>query len=317
MKKKIVNVEKFIKLSLEEKDEETLCKVSHALSAPERVRILRSISLYAKTLSDLSKELNIPLSSVSRHVDVLEEANLILITYRPGPKGHIKYCWKNLLGFNVILDKDLREDTKDEPYSVEMPIGMFTDCKIQEPCGLVSQNEVIGVVDNSTSFFLPQRANAERLWFQSGFLAYEFPSAPILKNSPSEISFSFEICSETVQFNNDWPSDITLWINDIELATFTSPGDFGGRQGKLTPKHWHVTSTQFGLLKRLTVNKNGVFLDYQCVNSHITIDDLHLDTKNNVKFSIGIKEDALHKGGINLFGKNYGDFPQAIVMSVL
>ena len=315
MKKKIVNVEKFIKLSLEEKDEDILCKVSHALSCPERVRILRSLSLYAKTLSDISKELNIPLSSVSRHVDLLENANLVSITYRPGPKGHVKYCWKNLLGFNVILDKESLEEMEEENYVVEMPIGMFSTCNVSAPCGMVSKDDIIGIVDNVSSFYLPQRANAERLWFQQGQLEYNFPF-PTLKKRISEISFSFEVCSETVQFNNDWPSDITVCINDIEVTTFTSPGDFGGRQGKLTPKHWHVTSTQFGLLKTITVNEKGVFVDQQQVSSRINIQNLPFDKENSIKFSIGIKEDATHKGGINLFGKNYGDYPQAIVLSL-
>lgn len=46
-----------------------------------------------------------------------------------------------------------------------------------------------------------------------------------------EISFSFEVCSETIYYNNHWPSDITVSVNDVEVATFTSPGDFGGRRG--------------------------------------------------------------------------------------
>ena len=74
-----------------------------------------------------------------------------------------------------------------------------------------------------------------------------------------EISFTFEICSETIYFNNNWPSDITVRVNGVELLTFTSPGDFGGRRGKYTPAYWPVTSTQFGLLKKIAVNNDGVF----------------------------------------------------------
>ena len=132
----------------------------------------------------------------------------------------------------------------------------------------------------------------------------------------SEISFSFEICSEANYYNNNWPSDITLSINKTELCTFTSPGDFGGRQGKYTPEYWPITSTQFGMLKTLTINETGVYLDNQLVNQHITFQDLRLFEGSSIQLTIGIKDDAKYVGGINLFGKDFGDYPQAIVMQI-
>lgn len=112
------------------------------------------------------------------------------------------------------------------------------------------------------------------------------------------------------------PSDITVRVNDVELLTFTSPGDFGGRRGKYTPAYWPVTSTQFGLLKKIAVNEDDVFMDNVLVTNKIRFSDLGLYGCSAVKFEIGIKENAEHKGGLNLFGKDFGDFPQAIVMSV-
>jgi predicted transcriptional regulator len=41
-----------------------------------------------------------------------------------------------------------------------------------------------------------------------------------------------------------------------------------------------------------------------------------LKETNRIKLTIGIKEDAVHKGGINIFGKNFGDYPQSIVMTI-
>ena len=105
-------------------------------------------------------------------------------------------------------------------------------------------------------------------------------------------------------------------VNGVELLTFTSPGDFGGRRGKYTPAYWPVTSTQFGLLKKITVNGDGVFMDNVLINGKVSFADLGLCEKNAIEFEIGIKEDAEHKGGLNLFGKSFGDFPQSIVMTV-
>lgn len=136
------------------------------------------------------------------------------------------------------------------------------------------------------------------------------------KHKCRELSFSFEICSETLYYNNKWPSDIIVSINGTEVVTFTSPGDFGGRRGKYTPEYWPITSTQFGILKKITVNENGVYVDNIFMHDRVKFDDLKLYEGSAIKLDIGIKEDAEHKGGINLFGKNFGDYPQAIVMIV-
>ena len=181
---------------------------------------------------------------------------------------------------------------------------------------MAGKNETLGPYDDPSIFFSPERVNAECIWFDLGFISYNFPTYPLTYHSCSEISFSFEVCSETIYYNNNWPSDITVYINNIEVGTFTSPGDFGGRRGHFTPEYWPITSTQFGALRKVTVNKKGVYIDNVLVNNEITFDDLHLYDGNSVKLTIGIKDDAQHKGGLNLFGKNFGDFPQSIIMTV-
>lgn len=313
----IISSEKNIVLSVNNvKDHDMICAVSRALSVADRVRILKSLLLKPKNLSELSEELDIPISSVSRHVDALAEAQLIFVNYQPGLKGHTKYCSQMVMSYTVSLDRPRLAESEEEEYSVELPVGMFSHCHIKAPCGMTGRDGNIGTFDDPSIFFDPSRMLAECIWFDLGFISYNFPTAPLNHHPCSSISFSFEICSETVYYNNNWPSDITLSVNDVEVTTFTSPGDFGGRRGKFTPEHWPVTSTQFGILKKLTVNRQGVFVDNAFVHSHLTFDDLHLYSGNAVKLTIGIKEDAEHRGGINLFGKNFGDYPQAIVMTV-
>lgn len=102
----------------------------------------------------------------------------------------------------------------------------------------------------------------------------------------------------------------------MEIATHTSPGDYGGRRGKFTPDYWPVTSTQFGQLKRFNVTTEGVFDNNVLVNKSVSFNDLALAEHQSIKFSIGVKPDAVHRGGINLFGKNFGDFPQSIIMTL-
>jgi predicted transcriptional regulator len=46
---------------------------------------------------------------------------------------------------------------------------------------------------------------------------------------------SMEMSSEIPGTNTNWPSDISVWINEKEIGVWTSPGDFGDRRGKFTP----------------------------------------------------------------------------------
>lgn len=312
----IISPNKDIMLSVaSEHDHDMIVKISRALSVLDRVRILKSLLLRPKNLSDLSAELDIPVSSVSRHIDALNEAQLIFVNYQPGPKGHTKYCSQMVMSYTVSLDAPRMRESQATEFVMEMPVGLYSHCHIKAPCGMTGKDGNLGAFDDPTTFFLPERVNAECIWFDSGFISYNFPKSSNGRDI-SEITFSFEICSETVYYNNNWPSDITVSVNDVEITTFTSPGDFGGRRGHYTPEYWPVTSTQFGILKTISVNAEGLFIDKTLVNSHITVSDLKLAVGNAIKLTIGIKEDAVHRGGLNLFGKNFGDYPQSIIMII-
>jgi len=312
----ILNPNKHITLSLADKRQaEIIRKISHALDSTERMEILRSILYKSKGIQQLSQELNIPITSVMRHVDILADAQLIMINYQPGIKGHAKYCSQTILSCTFSLEPSDELIKNEKNYTLEMPIGQFSECRIEAPCGMNSVTAKIGEYDDKRVFYLPERINAEQLWFSEGFISYNF-ATPVNDIGYSSIMFSFEICSETLYFNNNWPSDITVYINDKEIITFISPGDFGGRKGNYTPDYWPVTSTQFGLLKRIIINDRGVYINGKLISHKITFKDLKIFDLPAVKFTIGIKDDAKHKGGINLFGKNFGDYPQAIKMTL-
>lgn len=311
----ILTPQKNFTLNVEnEPEHELISKLCYALSVKDRLMIMKALLNSSQSLSDLSKTLNIPVSSMARHLDALIDAGLIHQSFQPGPKGHTKYYAQTILGFTVSLEK-AKEDERNKPeYVVEMPIGMFSHCHIKAPCGILGLQGEIGGFDNPNCFFSPDRMKAECIWFDAGFISYNFPTDFPHSRILSEITFSFEICSETIYYNNNWPSDITVYINNTEITTFTSPGDFGGRRGKYTPAYWPLTSTQFGLLKRITVNSEGVFVDNNFVTDSVKFDDLKIYDGSAIKLEIGIKDDARHKGGINLFGKHFGDYPQSIVM---
>jgi predicted transcriptional regulator len=153
------------------------------------------------------------------------------------------------------------------------------------------------------------------LWATNGTVTYAFPSYFAVQHTCTEFSISLEICSEAPYFNHDWKSDITFWINGVELATYTCPGDFGNRRGILNPDWWEIGNTQYGEYKVLTVSTRGIYLDGLLVNDKVTLNDLHLADSPAVMFRLGNKPDAQNIGGFNLFGKSFGDYPQDIVLT--
>lgn len=296
-------------------DRDRICAVGRALSVPDRVRILDLLGLRSMNLNEISKELDIPVSSVSNHINALSEAELVLVTYQPSAKGHVKMCSAMVVAVDIQNNQIEKKDSVD--YSMEMPVGMYFDCNIGAPCGMASTEKRLVVPDSPEYFYLPERKEAELLWFSYGYVSYMFPyTIHDATKTVSEIDFSLEICSEAAYYRNVWPSDITFLINDVEVLTWTCPGDFGGRRGVYTPEFWPVTSSQFGLLKEISVREDGTHLDDQLVNKDVTIDRLGIVPGKAVKFTIMIKEDAKHRGGINIYGKHFGDFPQSIIMTI-
>ncbi|MFA5693489.1 MAG: helix-turn-helix domain-containing protein [Acholeplasmataceae bacterium] len=287
-----------------------------ALGSEDRLRILKNLQNEPKYLMEISNELQIPLSSVSRHIDILAQAKLIFISYEPGPKGHLKLCSKAILSSDISFEDLPTQKGMVEDFVVEMPIGLYSNCNVTAPCGIIGADKPLGAFDDSSVFFSTERANAELLWFNLGEINYKFPLGSLSLKDYKEIDFSFEVCSETIYHCNKWPSDITVLINDVEVVTFTSPGDFGGRKGNFTPSYWPINSTQYGILMNISVNEKGVYVNNSLKNKSISFSELHLEKNNYIKFALKIKENAVHKGGINLFGKNFGDYPQGIIMTL-
>lgn len=195
------------------------------------------------------------------------------------------------------------------PKVLKRLVGDYLRFEIDPPCGLASKFEVLGHFNDPSSFYHPDHDRAGLLWFRRGFVEYAFRNPLPPGGRPASVELSFEACSEAPGFKEDWPSDITFWINDREVGTWTSPGDMGGRYGQLTPRWWNVRNTQFGFLKHLRVDEEGSFLDGEPVSS-LRVSDLAISEQRFLFVRLGIKSDARHVGGMNLFGSSFGDHPQ-------
>ena len=292
--------------------------VFKALSSPVRLLILQSLleKIGGLNISELAEKFNLPLSTAALHVRVLEEAGLIFIQERPGLRGAQKIC--AILAEDVYMDifNRKKEERQTRNISYSMPLGSYFDCLVTRPCGIAGRKTYIGVEDSTQAFYSPNRSHAQILWFASGFVEYRFPNHFVNheKQKLLELSFSFEACSEAPGYNNDWPSDITAWINGHEAATFHSAGDFGDKRGIYNPDWWPDTSTQYGELYHLDISDEGCFGDGR-KTSDLGLEALKVCEGEFISFKIGVKEDAEYVGGINLFGEHFGNYRQNITMT--
>lgn len=290
--------------------------VGKALSSPVRLDILNLIKTKPMSLQEIAKVLNLPLSSTAMHIKYLEDAHLIITENQPGIRGSMRVCMCGFLSFHLeAYDKDT--DTEDHTLLLDMPVGNFSDFGVKPTCGLAGINGVIDGFDNPMSFYSTERQSAQLIWFNQGFLEYRFPNKINRLLTLQELSFSLELCSEAPGYCETWPSDITFYINDFEIGTYTAPGDFGVRRGKLTPDAWPTGRTQFGILTSISLRPDGGYINEVLVNNETTLDTVNLNDKPYISFKIEIKEDAKNIGGINIFGEQYGDFPQGICMRIV
>jgi len=287
-------------------------EVLNALASKARLTILELLNGRKLNVNEIAEELNLPQSTVSTNIKILEEAGLIAVEVAAGKKGSQKLC--SVPYDEVVVElPGMRKEVAQNVIEVAMPIGLYTDFEVNPPCGLCSQEDIIGFLDVPDTFLNPKRAVASLLWFERGFIEYKFPNN--LKGNVviERLELSMELSSEVPGTNPDWPSDITVWINGVETGTWTSPGDFGDVRGKLTPIWWKLAGSQYGLLKHWRVIETGTFIDGTKV-SDVTLADLDIRDHSSVKVRIGIKKDTANVGGVNIFGAGFGNYDQDIVM---
>ncbi len=304
-------MEQEIRLNLDDKDK--LIKLGKALSSPDRINLLALLSGSNLNVNEIAEKLNLAPSSAALHVKVLEDAGLIHSELLPAVRGSMKVCHKSVENIEISTASSI---TSENVSVINMPIGAYVDYNVTPTCGIVGEKGPIGEEDEPRCFYHQDRGQAKLLWFgNSGYVEYRFPNHVLKDARETKLELSVEICSEDHEYNFDYPSDITLWINGVEAGTWECPSDFGGRRGRFNPEWWPDKNTQYGQLKTWTIDENGCYIDSVKVLDK-KIPDFHLNEKDYISVRIGVKENALHKGGVNLFGDGFGDYAQAIRMAI-
>ncbi len=295
-------------------DPEDGSDVLKGLASPARVRILKLLhDEGAMNINDIAAHLGLPQSTVSSNMALLEKAQLIRTEVQKARKGNQKICH---LTFDEVLIafKDGFKKAQDDGIEVSMPIGLYTSYEVTAPCGLCTSEGIVGLLDVPDSFLDPSRMKAGLLWLTRGYIEYQFPNNAKLTNTDLDsISFSMELSSEVPGTSADWPSDITLTVNGIDIGTWTSPGDFGDKRGVYTPDWWKLKGSQYGKLKNWRVGQNGTYVDGVRI-SEVSLDDLNISGHHSIRLRIGVHQDAKHPGGLNIFGRGFGNYDQDIIL---
>lgn len=288
--------------------------VFKALGSDIRMNIVKLL-LENKEMSmnELAKALGVTNGALTSHVKMLEEAGVIVVLPERSTHGNRKMC--RLKETQIMFDMSGEGGENELIYDTEVKVGHYSDYSVLPTCGIATPSALIGEVDDPRYFAHPDRVDAGILWFGQGYVEYMIPNLLPDDTKIDKITISFEISSEAPGINSDWPSDISFLLNDTYLGTWTSPGDYGDVRGIYTPDWWFVNWNQYGLLKVLTINKKGCFIDGLKI-SDVTIQQFNLDYQSAIKFKFMIMDDAANIGGCTLFGNGYGNYNQDIKVHI-
>lgn len=293
-------------------DSESSTRLFRVLSSETRVMILSLLSHNAMNVAALTTALDLPHSTVSLNIKQLVEAGLLQVEYVPGTHGTQKLVSKCYDAVHIQLP-GVAIEAVSNVVDIRMPIGNYRHVEATSPCGLASDTRYIGTIDDPRSFFEPEHVFAQILWLGSGSVEYAFPNNIPFGSRLTRLEFSAELCSEAPNYDPDWPSDITLWINEVEIGTWTSPADFGGTPARFQPSWWHNDQTTHGLLQSWHITAAGTTLNDRSFSA-VQIGDIGLPGRTHLSLRLGIKPDAKNIGGLNLFGRKFGNHPQDLLM---
>jgi len=283
--------------------------VFKALGSEIRISIIKLLLKHkGMNMNELATCLGITNGALTSHIKKLEDCGIVTIVSESGGHGNQKKCMVHL---DKILIELNSEEQKKNIYETDIKIGHYSDYQIYPTCGLASSSQLIGEVDDARYFAHPNRIDSDILWFTKGYVEYMIPNfLPVLQKI-DQITISAELSSEAPGVNDIWPSDIYFHLNDTCLGMWTSPGDYGDVRGIFTPDWWYPNWNQYGLLKLIVINQVGTFIDGLQI-SDVSLKDLNLDYRSTIKFKFAVPEDAVHVGGLTIFGRNFGNYNQDI-----
>ena len=290
-------------------------EVFKALGSEIRIQILKLLLENREmNMNELASGLGITNGALTSHMKKLEETGIVKVLTEHEGHGNQKLCRVNV--DKILVEIESREtEGRKNIYNTEVNVGHYSDYEVYPTCGLATDTALVGEVDDPRYFAHPDRIKARILWFTKGYVEYRIPNLLPGATKIEQIALSLEIGSEAPGTNNDWPSDISFYLNDEKIGTWTSPGDYGDVRGIFTPDWWLPNWNQYGLLKMLVIIREGTFVDGLKI-SDVDIERFHLDYKSSIRFKLQVEESARNIGGITIFGRGFGNYNQDIKVRI-
>ena len=290
-------------------------EVFKALGSELRINIIKLLQEnHEMNMNELATSLGISNGALTSHIKKLEESGIIQVMTERGGHGNQKIC--KVAVDKIVVDVESEETEEDQNiYNTEVKVGHYSDYNVYPTCGLATSKAIVGEVDDPRYFSHPDRINAGILWFTKGYIEYMIPNLLPSATKIDQITVSLEISSEAPGVNSDWPSDISFFLNNTKVGTWTSPGDFGDVHGMFTPDWWFPNWNQYGLLKMLVIDRHGTFIDGLKI-SDVNTQQLTFTSQDDIVFRFQVDEPSQNIGGLTLFGKDFGNYNQDINVKV-
>ena len=293
---------------------EELASFGKAISSELRIQIVLYVAKHPGIgLMELSQKFGVSRAAITQNIKILSAAGLIELGESGEKSSARKGCFLTEDGFLLNFRPQL---LTQKIYATEIPIGQYSDFAITPTCGIATPEELIGKVDDPAYFDDPRRSQAGILWFSTGFVEYRLPNYLQPGQELSELQLSFEVSSEAPGVAENWPSDLIFSLNGEEIGSWTSPGDYGDVWGRYTPDWWDPNWNQYGLLKLLTINGAGTYMDGRMISPK-SIKALSLTNESELRFRIAAPAEAQNAGGCTLFGRGFGNYNQGLKFKII
>src|SRR5215207_2600635 len=184
---------RMLELLADDHDLQKLEAVTKALGSRTRLQILRFLSAHTCTLLEIAEALELPPSTATLHINILEKAGLIETNLRPATRGLQKVCAR--VFDRIIIQLPADYEPEETVVEVPMPIGAYVNVNVTPTCGLAGELGIIGHLDDPSAFYEPDRIHAQLLWFRRGYVEYRFPNRLPPDARLASLEISMEICS--------------------------------------------------------------------------------------------------------------------------
>jgi|GEM_PF-3996559 len=191
-----------------------------ALSSETRLSILTMLQERPMSIVEISQKLGVSAAITSKHIASMEGLGIIRIVEEKGIRGTKKMCHPVMRKISFTFMNSQQEEKP--AVARNRKIGSYDDCKILPKCGLYANKKLIGVENDSRYFNSPERESADVLWYQNGYVAYDFPcDAAALR----ELCFTWSMAVCTTKTSVKAGCAAKIYINDKLAAclSYTDP----------------------------------------------------------------------------------------------